>query len=515
MNSFARLGLDAEADERAVKRAYAALLKKTRPDEDPQGFQTLHEAYQSALALCRQHVTKSVVHNLTAAPALADVETTFSLAEARDQSEPKEHDAAFAPTSAVLVAWEDVPEPVPVAPAKPVVVTWDIPDVAVPATQSAIAASPVRENFDFVHFFGRIAALATAGDADAVRTALASEPAFWSLEAKALAGHCLIDAIEEHEPPMPAECFDALLAFFDLDHVLAGLDPLAMDRLRRRCRLRWELLPQGAEALALRVRASLQHVPDVPRTQRLLADLKRPFRWRAALRSALPPGAPAEHADFIARLSKGDSSTLPPPIESAQVDFWLAAADRSCMSRPRLALVGARILAACLIGTLIGSVLGLLTRDVGLTVVFIAVPFALGLVWLIWIGWQALLEWQARPQFADTAGRHRWLRLGFVPALGAIGIAAKYFVAPPAGAALVMLAIFVAIARYRRRAHSPTFNYYSWRVTLPLLLLFKIVKVITADKMAVSYFIEFGAATALAIWAADLWKQRAHLRPAG
>ena len=46
MNSFARLGLDAEADERAVKRAYAALLKKTRPDEDPQGFQTLHEAYQ-------------------------------------------------------------------------------------------------------------------------------------------------------------------------------------------------------------------------------------------------------------------------------------------------------------------------------------------------------------------------------------------------------------------------------------------------------------------------------------
>ncbi|CCJ81045.1 hypothetical protein BN134_1773 [Cronobacter dublinensis 1210] len=43
------LGLEPGADERAVKRAYAKRLKTCRPDEDPQGFQTLRDAYEEAL----------------------------------------------------------------------------------------------------------------------------------------------------------------------------------------------------------------------------------------------------------------------------------------------------------------------------------------------------------------------------------------------------------------------------------------------------------------------------------
>ncbi len=38
MSPFAALGLDEDADERAVKRAYAQRLRSTRPDEDPEGF---------------------------------------------------------------------------------------------------------------------------------------------------------------------------------------------------------------------------------------------------------------------------------------------------------------------------------------------------------------------------------------------------------------------------------------------------------------------------------------------
>ncbi|WNW10347.1 DnaJ domain-containing protein [Pseudomonas sp. DTU_2021_1001937_2_SI_NGA_ILE_001] len=47
------LGVAADADERQIKRAYARLLKTHRPDEDPQAFQRLREAYERALDQAR------------------------------------------------------------------------------------------------------------------------------------------------------------------------------------------------------------------------------------------------------------------------------------------------------------------------------------------------------------------------------------------------------------------------------------------------------------------------------
>lgn len=49
MDCWNLLGLDMGADARAVKRQYARLLKLTRPDDDPDGFQRLREAYDQAL----------------------------------------------------------------------------------------------------------------------------------------------------------------------------------------------------------------------------------------------------------------------------------------------------------------------------------------------------------------------------------------------------------------------------------------------------------------------------------
>ena len=54
MNCWTILGLRADADERAIKRSYAALLKVHRPDEDLDAFQRLRGAYEQALAIARR-----------------------------------------------------------------------------------------------------------------------------------------------------------------------------------------------------------------------------------------------------------------------------------------------------------------------------------------------------------------------------------------------------------------------------------------------------------------------------
>jgi|GEM_PF-2421472 len=55
MNPWQELGLDEGVlDKKQIKRAYAKRLKITKPDEKPESFQRLHEAYKLALSLSDQ-----------------------------------------------------------------------------------------------------------------------------------------------------------------------------------------------------------------------------------------------------------------------------------------------------------------------------------------------------------------------------------------------------------------------------------------------------------------------------
>lgn len=54
MSPWQYFDLEADADERSIKRAYAKRLKSTRPDDDREAFQALREQYQQALALARR-----------------------------------------------------------------------------------------------------------------------------------------------------------------------------------------------------------------------------------------------------------------------------------------------------------------------------------------------------------------------------------------------------------------------------------------------------------------------------
>jgi uncharacterized RDD family membrane protein YckC len=69
MNCWNILDIEQQADLKAVKRAYAAKLKTTKPDEDPEGFQRLHAAYKQATRYAKhnsnkQQVTASVVESV-------------------------------------------------------------------------------------------------------------------------------------------------------------------------------------------------------------------------------------------------------------------------------------------------------------------------------------------------------------------------------------------------------------------------------------------------------------------
>jgi hypothetical protein len=57
---FGLLGLAPGADRRAIKAAYAARLKSTRPEDDPAAFQQLHAAYKQALALAGSSSPKRI-----------------------------------------------------------------------------------------------------------------------------------------------------------------------------------------------------------------------------------------------------------------------------------------------------------------------------------------------------------------------------------------------------------------------------------------------------------------------
>jgi len=191
---FERLGLSPDADEQAIRRAYAQLLKQHRPDEDPAGFQRLHDAYQQALQWCRNRV--SVPAPVAPLPLGAPAETP---------------------------AIERIPrlQPIPQA-----------PTAMAPDRNDAIHVDP----HDFLR---ELAQVAVQGDAAALRRWLEHHPGLWSLQLKQHLGDAVLLRLRRDPMPMPAMCIDTLLGYFELDQVARGADGPLLKHLRETCHQRY------------------------------------------------------------------------------------------------------------------------------------------------------------------------------------------------------------------------------------------------------------------------------------
>jgi hypothetical protein len=518
---FSYLGLDADADERTIKRAYARLLRSARPDSDAADFQALNDAYRAALHWAQQRDARRAMPSPAwrSAASVADAEVTPA-ADAEPSLDTTDAKARPAADAASHIPWNtsdrDETDLEPPSHEPQIHIAWNQTpvDVAPPAPSIPNVAEPA---FDFSAFFDALGELAGAGDADALRDWLQKQPILWSLSMKSDIGRATMATLYQHAAPMPAHCLDVVLAFFDLDHVLAGQDPLRLGRLRRRLHVEW-LLQHDRRDLAGRMRVA--QPPVTLDIGFIYALLSRPFRWLEVAWRVLPPRRPSEVANFLRHLEADKVERLPASFRREQLAFWRYAGDRSRLSWPRFAVGIARCAALALIALIADSALAYDTGDAFTPVFLLAVAAVMGL-WLGYLGWTVVQAWQARPQHADPPGAAAWWRLAFIPSVCGIGLALRWLfqketdttigVAAIAAAVLVAGATLLAIVRYRRRAGSAPLRWESnglWRV----VFFVPMMKALVMAGALYAYFAPAGAAVAIAVWTADAWKQRMHLR---
>lgn len=191
MNPFAELGLEQDADEREVKRAYAAALRQARPDQDPERFQRVNEAYRACLdwLAWRRHY------------------------DAQDD-ESDEADTA------------EAADPAPS-----------------PAADGAEGQGPYAGYSDDGHsafpdpkeFVAELFEVSSLGSAEDIHGWLQSHPAFYAIGARELYAPSVIAQLQD-EPNLPPRHLAALLHFFGLDEVgeaRAWLEPKIVALQRR------------------------------------------------------------------------------------------------------------------------------------------------------------------------------------------------------------------------------------------------------------------------------------------
>lgn len=474
--AFELLGLRPDAGAADVKRAYARLLRTTRPDEDAEAFQRLHAAYKTALA----HANKK-----------ADASHAASIGAPQAEVERQ----SPAPTA---------------APASPPSTPAHASNVSVAVVAMGPLASAV------------IQAAMEAQNGNALLRWLQSRTEFWSIQVKSQAAQMVLQRLFQQPQAISAECMDTLLQFFDLDHVLSGINPVALQTLRMRQRTLRELLPQNHHELARR--ASLMHKgrADVLLLRKNLAMLGRPLRWIRVIQAAMQSDRGRGLANLIRALSdNGRIDELPPSIDRPHALFWLRAATPGPqLTRERFILNSLRAIVFTLITVLVVMGVGVFSANTD-SVHWKEIARVSGILggsvfglWLLLAGCWWFDQWQGVPESTPT--RWPWLRRLAIPVVCALSLAVYSINHATLTQLLISMCFIFSIRKLRRRLIDA--DGIGKRFDVPLTPIIWIgVTTISALSRVQSFgdisFMPVLALLTLAISIADLWRHRAYLHP--
>jgi hypothetical protein len=493
--AFDLLEVSPDIDVGGVKRAYARLLRKTRPDEDAEGFQRLHMAYQLVLAHATARDAGAAVQ---IAPATLPAFHGQPLGPV-----PGGRDLAAIRTTAEL----------------PVASAVSMPRPSESDTNTVIAVNPVE-------LVNRVIRRAVANDEVRKLSAwLSEQPEFWSIRIKQQTGQQLLNQLFRNPQPMASPSLDTLLQFFDLEQVLSGVNPIALAQLRRRQLAMWYLLPQNDRALALRLNIPTNRSPDPRQMNACLRLLQMPWRWQSVLWPAIRQGRTAAIGRFIHGLCSGHLAELPPQINRAHAAFWYRAVLPGAMSWPRFAVgsVRAGFLALILMTVALGiATLIWWTSGDGthmLTALGIGAVMAANILglWLAYAGWIWLDHWQGLPE--SSPSRPVWLRRMLVPALCVLVAALDYLANAPVAATVILVPTLVmSLRRFNHRAKPrPRRKPIRLGSNLRGMGVLLVVLASIASKLAPELpeyvpVIVIGAVIPMGFWIADMWRHRHHFK---
>lgn len=490
------LGLDADADERAIKRAYAAKLKTVRPDEDPEGFQRLNEAYRAALQWAESRRAHEDGSGARVSPATS---TIVAAASQEDAAPPRPRDL-------------------------------HLRDIGPPQE----AEEPPQR---FLHACLTVAANATRPEFEAW---LLAQPALWSLSRKATMGRDLVRLLHTQFPPIPDTNFAAIAGFFAIDDLHSGYDPLFVDRLRQALHAAWVAAHGIGEGAPIEIPADRDGWPvyGAARTEDAQAEFASRQRERA-MRHLIETRHPellgrrswpklllgllsSERTKTIVTMIKTLGASADDRFDPRALRFWRGAGDLSRLSRGSASLVFLRsasigfALAILALGFMAPLAAASRRWDLAIGPVAIILTIALiaSLGWLVLVLGLAFVAWQEQPDPPPGIAR-RWHRMT-IPLLVAVGLVPfATSVSDALGLPVLALAAITAWCRQATRHRVPRLlddrdgNAF-WvllRVVLGLVVVGLSGQIATSDHALLILCLSLAAA-AMALWTLDLVRQR-------